>query len=118
MYFHSALVSFLTWKMTSAGFHASTAKCCAKEPATARMRYGFAHGGMEKSDLDSVTALSALNISIVTSTESATVPGDLSLKTSRPKLLANLMLGGASRFRRSCFSVILGPSAWWQNHQT
>eukprot|EP00962_Isochrysis_galbana_P007375 scaffold1996_cov132-Isochrysis_galbana.AAC.10 len=59
------------------------AKCCAKERARAPSRYGFLQGGKQSSDSFSDRALSALNISMVTRIESATVRGRTSEKMAQ-----------------------------------
>ena len=81
------------------------------------MSQGLCHGAIEMSDLTSVTAFRALNISIVTRTERARVPGRLSLKTSQPKPLANLAVLGHAMLLRSWVKVIIGPAGLLHIHQ-
>eukprot|EP00967_Tisochrysis_lutea_P014987 scaffold16864_cov27-Tisochrysis_lutea.AAC.7 len=57
------------------------AKCCANERARAPTRYGFLQGGNRSSDSFSERAFKALNISMVTRIDKATVRGRRSVNT-------------------------------------
>mmetsp|Transcript_25300 Transcript_25300/g.51483 ORF Transcript_25300/g.51483 Transcript_25300/m.51483 type:complete len:216 (+) Transcript_25300:3-650(+) len=116
-YFHSRFDIFLTWNTTSAAGHESTRMCCANDRHTAPISHTLFHGGRERRLLLSVIALRALNISMVTRTERATVPGFLSLNTSRSNPLEKVVALSRAWFLRSCANVMRGPCGFLHIHQ-